>query len=113
MQPTEYASLIIDPDRYLVYRSNATIHLTKTEFRILALIAAARGRILTREQIADTVWNIEPITYARSIDVHICHIRKKIGSFDGKQSIVSLKGVGYKIIDEINVILLNDFTVQY
>jgi len=112
MEQTTNTSLIIDPDRYLVYRNNATIHLTKTEFRILALIAAARGRILTREQIGAAVWKTEPISYLRTIDVHISNIRKKVGSFDGKQSIMVLKGVGYKIIDDITVIILNDSLTQ-
>ena len=106
MQHSGTTSLIIDPDRYLVYRDNETIHLTKTEFRILALIAAARGRILTRNQIALAVWNTSPITYPRSIDVHISNIRKKVGHFDGKQTIMALKGVGYKILDELNIVFL-------
>jgi len=112
MQQHGNNSLIIDPDRYLVYRNNATIHLTKTEFRILALIAAGRGRILTREQIAAAVWNKVPITYPRTIDVHISNIRRKVGPIDGKQTIMSLKGVGYKIIDDITVIILNDSVTQ-
>jgi DNA-binding response OmpR family regulator len=101
--------LIIDSERYLVYRDDTTIQLTKTEFRILALIAAARGRILTREQIAHAVWSGEPISYLRTIDVHISHIRKKVGPYGGNQTIRVLKGVGYKIHDGINVIILNDF----
>ena len=109
MEQTKNRHLIIDPDRYLVYRDETTIQLTKTEFRILALIATARGRILTREQIAQAVWISEPISYLRSIDVHISHIRKKVGLFDGKQTIMVLKGVGYKILDDINVIIVNDF----
>jgi DNA-binding winged helix-turn-helix (wHTH) protein len=112
MEQTDHSHLIIDPDRYLVYRNQTTIHLTKTEFRILALIAAARGRILTREQIAQSVWKTEPISYLRTIDVHISNIRKKVGPFDGKQTIMVLKGVGYKIIDDINVIILNDSITQ-
>jgi two-component system, OmpR family, response regulator MtrA len=112
MEQTTHSSLIIDPDRYLVYRDNTTIHLTKTEFRILSLIATARGRILTREQIGTAVWKTEPISYLRTIDVHISNIRKKVGPYDGRQMIMVLKGVGYKIVDNINVIILKDSLTQ-
>lgn len=69
------------------------IQLTKKEFEILTLLINSDGKILTREDIFDKVWNDSTIVTARTIDVHITRIRKKIGKY-GKY-IKSKPGYGY------------------
>ncbi len=57
-----------------------TIPLTKTEFEILALLAANPSRIFSREAIIDRLWKDAPYTTERTVDVHITRLRKKLGA---------------------------------
>lgn len=93
--------LLVDPERYIAYRGRRPVTLTKTEFEILYLILSGDGKIFTRSDIARSVWSDRRLHYPRSIDVHICNIRKKIGRLDGKNVIVVAKRVGYKLNPEL------------
>ncbi|MDD8017708.1 MAG: winged helix-turn-helix domain-containing protein [Bacteroidota bacterium] len=103
METVQIGILIIDPDRFLVYRNGLGISLTKTEFRILYLLMSTRGKVHSREQISEYVWGKKNLDFPRTIDVHISNIRKKIGRVNEKEVITVLKGVGYKFNDsELN-----------
>lgn len=91
--------LVIDPERYVVFRSGAPITLTKTEFRILYLMMSTRGKVHSRRDISEYVWGKKELSFPRTIDVHISNIRKKIGKLNNKDVITVLKGVGYKLSD--------------
>ncbi len=93
--------LLVDPERYLAYRGTRPVTLTKTEFEILYLILSGDGRVFSRSDIARSVWSERRLQYPRTIDVHICNIRKKIGRLEGKDVIVVAKRVGYKLNPEL------------
>ena len=67
--------------------------LTKKEFEILALLIAHPGVIFSREEILPRIWGDEVIVLARTIDVNITRLRRKIGPY-GKH-IVTRLGYGY------------------
>ncbi len=71
-----------------------TIPLTKTEFEILALLAANPSRIFSREAIIDRLWKDAPYTTERTVDVHITRLRKKMGPRAAWLS--SKAGYGYR-----------------
>ncbi len=71
------------------------LDLTPTEFRILCLLAGNRGRVFTRGEILDHLWGDEKAVIDRTIDVHIRHLRKKLGRLGSR--IRNVRGVGYKI----------------
>ncbi|MDR2883093.1 MAG: response regulator transcription factor [Alistipes sp.] len=71
-----------------------TILLTKTEFEILALLAANPSRIFSREAIIDRLWKDAPYTTERTVDVHITRLRKKMGARAAWLS--SKAGYGYR-----------------
>ncbi len=71
-----------------------TIPLTKTEFEILALLAANPSRIFSREAIIDRLWKDAPYTTERTVDVHITRLRKKMGARAAWLS--SKAGYGYR-----------------
>jgi two-component system, OmpR family, alkaline phosphatase synthesis response regulator PhoP len=96
LKTIKIGDLIIDPERFMVYHNNHPISLTKTEFRILYLMMSTDGKVHSREQISEYVWGKKRIDFPRTIDVHICNIRKKIGKLNEKNVITVLKGVGYK-----------------
>ena len=71
------------------------IDLTPTEFRILQLLASKRGRIQSRDQILSFLWGDEKYVIDRTIDVHIRHLREKLG--DAAPLVKNVRGLGYKI----------------
>ena len=88
-------NLLIDIDKFEVLLNGQTINLTPTEFKILDVLSEKPGWVFTREKLLDHLWGNEKIVVDRTIDVHIRHLREKLG--DKGSLIKSIKGVGYKI----------------
>ena len=87
--------ITIDPQRYEVVVEGRKVDLTTTEFRILHLLASKSGWVFTRDKILTHLWGSEKMVLDRTIDVHIKHLREKLGSAGGL--IKNMRGVGYKI----------------
>jgi DNA-binding response OmpR family regulator len=78
-------------------RGGEDIPLTKTEFRLLCTLAAARGAVVTREQLLERVWEYGYFGDTRLLDVHIRRLRRKIEPDPGQpRLIVTVRGVGYR-----------------
>jgi DNA-binding response OmpR family regulator len=76
------------------------VDLTKTEFQILAAMAAQPGRIFTRAQLLDAVKGVAFESYERAIDAHIKNIRRKIEARPGRpQYVLTVFGVGYRFAE--------------
>ena len=80
-----------------VYRDNKLIQLTTKEFAILEYFLRNKGRILTKSQIAEHVWNYEFDYHSNIIEVYIRYLRKKIDDDYEEKLIHTIRGVGYKI----------------
>jgi two-component system, OmpR family, alkaline phosphatase synthesis response regulator PhoP len=74
-----------------------SIDLTAIEFDLLKALVETRGRVLSREQLLEKVWGGEYFGEQRVVDVHLGHIRQKLGRDD---LIVTVRGVGYRFEDE-------------
>jgi phosphate regulon transcriptional regulator PhoB len=85
----------IDPARHEVTVAGKPVELTATEFRILALLVSAPGRVFTRDQILDHLWGHEKAVIDRTVDVHIRNLRDKLGKAAGH--VRNIRGVGYKV----------------
>lgn len=84
----------IDKESYLVIKDEQTFTFPRKEFELLILLASKPGKVFTRSEISNAIWNREAKSGARSIDVYIRHIRKKLG----EDVIYTVVGVGYKLI---------------
>jgi len=73
------------------------IELTAIEFDLLRALAENRGRVLTREQLLDKVWGGNYYGEMRVVDVHLGHVRQKLGN---QELIATVRGVGYRFEDE-------------
>jgi two-component system alkaline phosphatase synthesis response regulator PhoP len=82
----------IDTGRRQVWVDKRQIELTSTEFDLMKSLAEHRGLVLSREQLLEDVWGHEHYGELRVVDVHIGHIRQKIG----EEYIVTVRGVGYR-----------------
>lgn len=92
-----YKNLTLDLDGYKVYTGEESIDLTPREFEILRELLTHQGRILTRQNLLQTLWKYEFFGEDRIIDTHIKNLRKKLGTAD---YIKTIRGVGYRIDKE-------------
>jgi two-component system alkaline phosphatase synthesis response regulator PhoP len=73
------------------------VELTAIEFDLLLALAENRGRVLSRQQLLEKVWGGEYFGEMRVVDVHLGHIRQKLGRAD---LIATVRGIGYRFEDE-------------
>jgi two-component system phosphate regulon response regulator PhoB len=85
--------ITLDRSRHEVTIDGSPVQLTATEFRVLAALMGARGRVLDRDQLIDTVLGSGVAVTNRTIDVHVAALRKKFGLAAGW--IQTVRGVGY------------------
>jgi two-component system phosphate regulon response regulator PhoB/two-component system alkaline phosphatase synthesis response regulator PhoP len=86
--------LIINLEKHEVRIKGKLLQLSLSEFRILELLSSRPGRVFTRDQILDHLWGQEKIVIPRTVDVHIRHLREKMGEL--ADLIQNVRGVGYK-----------------
>lgn len=87
--------ITIDSDNYEAFRNDQKLELTLKEYELLKLLASAPGKVLTRDYLLDRIWGYEFYGETRTVDVHIRHIRMKLG--DDAHMIETVRGVGYKM----------------
>jgi DNA-binding response OmpR family regulator len=85
----------LDVERYTTTVDGREVDLTPTEFRILRILAQGKGRVYSRAQLLEMLWEGEKFVFERTIDVHIRHIREKLG--EASEMIQNVRGVGYKL----------------
>lgn len=88
-------TITIDLEQHRVQVSGMEITLTLTEFRLLAAIVRAGGRVLQRDQLIDAAMGNDAIVVDRTIDVHMTALRKKLG--EARKYIKTVRGIGYKL----------------
>ena len=89
-------SIVINKEAYLVYKNKEEITLPRKEFEILSFIASKPNRLFSREEIFSHIWGNDAVVGDRIIDVHIRKIRSKIGD----DYIKTVKGLGYKFVQQ-------------
>jgi DNA-binding response OmpR family regulator len=85
--------LEIDPAARLVRIADEVVHLTPTEFDLLALLAARPGVVFSREQLLAEVWGWRDGSGQRTVDSHVRGLRRKLGS----ELVRTVHGVGYAL----------------
>ncbi|MBA2327270.1 MAG: response regulator transcription factor [Actinobacteria bacterium] len=85
----------LDTTSRRVQRGNDTVHLTPTEFDLLAHLAGHPGQVFTRSQLLDQVWGYSDGSGARTVDSHVRALRRKLGD----EIVRTVHGVGYAARD--------------
>jgi two-component system, OmpR family, response regulator len=90
------ADLEMDDDAHLVRRAGERIELSATEYKLLRYLLANAGRVLSRAQILDHVWEYDFGGNASVVETYVSYLRKKIDRFD-PPLIHTVRGVGYTL----------------
>lgn len=91
------ADLEIDTQGKVVTRAGTQIHLTAREFSLLEYLMINKGRVVSRIDIAEQVWDLNFDTSTNVIDVYINYLRRKIDKGFGQKLLHTVVGMGYTI----------------
>lgn len=93
-----FQHLRMDTGARTVTVDETPVELTAIEFDLLKALVENRGRVLSREQLLEKVWGADYFGEQRVVDVHLGHVRQKLGRDD---LIVTVRGIGYRFEDEL------------
>jgi two-component system, OmpR family, response regulator len=100
-EPIRAGDLHIDFERRTVTVRGEPVRLTFVEFEILAALARAPGRVLSREALLQHVWGDSDYRDPRTVDVHIRHLREKVERQSrSPEYLLTVRGVGYRFREE-------------
>ena len=93
-----YQGLELNLDKKTVSVDGTDVPFTKTEFEILHLLLAERGKVFSRQDLINRIWPHDVFVLDRTVDVNITRVRKKISPYSS--SIVTRSGFGYYLENE-------------
>ncbi len=91
----QVADLSLNPSAREVSRAGRKISLTRTEFGLLELLMRRAGRVVTRENLIESVWGFDSEVRSNTLDAFIRLLRDKVDSEGEKKLIQTVRGVGY------------------
>ena len=98
----EIGPLRVDVARREVEIAGRPVHLTRTEYRLLVLLAQNAGRVITNRQILTEVWGPEAADQTHYVRVYMAELRKKIEADPARpRLLVTEQGVGYRLRDRV------------
>jgi DNA-binding response OmpR family regulator len=89
-----FNDLIVDVNTKEIFIKSKKIELTKTEYKLLLFLIKNSNRVISREEIIDTIWKETPFITERTVDVHITRLRKKLENY--AHLITNQSGFGYR-----------------
>lgn len=94
------ADLTLAPNRREVTRAGHKISLTIKEFQLLYYLLRNANRVISRGELFEHVWALDPLSDSNVVDVHIKNLREKIDEGYGRKLIETIRGIGYAIKTE-------------
>jgi len=95
--PEQVGPIRVDVDAHRAYVDGAEVTLTPLEFRLLTTLMARLGRVQSREQLLEDVWEMSSEVETRTVDTHVKRLREKLGS--GRDLLETVRGIGYRLVD--------------
>jgi DNA-binding response OmpR family regulator len=89
--------LRLDPASHRVRRGDADVALTAREFALLEYLMRHAGRVLSRTELLDHVWDAAEDTDPNAVEVYISYLRRKVDSPFGRHALGTVRGVGYRL----------------
>jgi two-component system phosphate regulon response regulator PhoB len=88
-------NLVVDTESYDVTLNSEKLHLTPSEFKLLIVMLTNQGKVLTRDQLIESVQGEGINVIGRTVDTHVFGLRKKLGEWG--DNIETIRGVGYRV----------------
>jgi two-component system, OmpR family, response regulator len=92
----QVGELLLDEESHEVFRGSTSIELTPTEFKLLHYLMLNAGRVVSKSQILDRVWQYDFDGNANVVEIYISYLRRKIDA-DSPRLIHTVRGVGYSL----------------
>ena len=92
-----WKEIALDVPRHLATVKGRPVDLTPTEFKLLTVLAQRRGRVQSREQLLQDVWEYDNLIDTRTVDTHMRRLREKLGL--AAKYLDTVRGVGYRFMD--------------
>ncbi|MGQ0507426.1 MAG: winged helix-turn-helix domain-containing protein, partial [Myxococcaceae bacterium] len=102
--PTEERSvgiLKLDTDAHRCFVGETEVPLTLLEFRLLHHLMNRLGRVQSREQLLEEVWELSGSLETRTVDTHVMRLREKLG--DARAYVETVRGIGYRMVAPASV----------
>jgi len=90
----------LDLRRQELVRDGEVTPLSTQEYKLLCYLHEHRGEVLDRDELLTAVWGYDETVYTRTVDVHIAWLRQKLDDSRRQSLIVTIRGRGYKLVDE-------------
>jgi DNA-binding response OmpR family regulator len=91
------ADLTLDPVSHHVVRGGRTIHLTRTEYALLAVLMRHAGEVVSRSRLTQSVWTNDGESLCSTLDVHVHNLRRKLDVAGSAPLIRTIRGSGYAV----------------
>lgn len=95
--PEAVGPIRVDVDAHRAYVDGAEVVLTPLEFKLLTTLMSRLGRVQSREQLLEDVWEMSSEVETRTVDTHVKRLREKLGS--GRDLLETVRGIGYRLVD--------------
>jgi DNA-binding response OmpR family regulator len=90
-------TIVLDPLRHQVTIGGRSELLSAREYALLGYLIRNAGRVVTRQQILDSVWGAEPDVYSNVVDLYVHYLRRKLAALGEKGALRTVRGVGYAL----------------
>jgi DNA-binding response OmpR family regulator len=100
MAVQQIGGLIIDRAQNCATLDGQALQLTPTEYRLLCAIATQPLRVLSREEVADSIWGFHDTATIRSLDVHMRRLRAKLAAAGPTPRVTTRRGFGYQLVSD-------------
>jgi two-component system response regulator RegX3 len=95
--PIEIGDLRLDPDRRTAEHAGEPIELARKEFELLHRLMREPGKVITREQLIEDVWDMNWFGSTKTLDVHVSNLRRKLDEDPGEPRYIhTVRGVGFR-----------------
>ena len=94
----EAGGMVLNVERSILRKNGTDIHLTPKETKLMTLLMENVGKVVSRSELMQAVWNTEYLGDTRTLDVHICWLRQKIEDNPRiPELILTRRGQGYEL----------------
>jgi two-component system KDP operon response regulator KdpE len=92
-----FGDVVLDLQRHTVTRGGEAVHLTPTEFKLLAAVATSEGRVLTHRELLRQVWGVGYLERTHYLRIHMAHLRGKLEANPTQpRHFLTETGIGYR-----------------